>query len=532
MPSIPVGLGLFSMAWMANILNKKVQCYQQYGLTSYLASCSASLLTRKTYLATTVKSNIYVTDIKESIIQNSVGTSESVTFKSGETVDQTNSRQPMAAVGGVVNDSVQITSNSYIWAESLTNGISLNKVDSFLDGQQSTDNLDESAFSASDEASTSKLVAFKVSRDYVSSDSSEGFEDWSFLDQKRPYDSLVRENIFELLEDLELNMSEGNNFSMGLSESLGSPERVAFEEHLFSSEINKTYTNRLRLEQRIKNFYGLSHLPINNPNQKKGGSSSYDTLLQLEKRIDVQLFRLNWVSSISHARQILKHKHIGIINCKDRVGQQIKNMHEIASVAASNLFLKAGDLLYWRNKNIFYQQFDYTEKASVSNRDNLHKFPWFGYIGDTSASLGSLKAPHSESKVPLVLPMGHSEKMMSDQKAWTFPVFALGSNCGSIGLSNDINQLLTTAAYGCQISSQNVTSGGLYHPKNVEEAAKKGFLTEQSPSSLQKLSNYFEIHYKYTYAIRTSQDLKLEYLRLPQSSIQKNEWKSFLESSI
>ena len=149
------------------------------------------------------------------------------------------------------------------------------------------------------------MVAFKVSRDYVSSDSSEGFEDWSFLDQKRPYDSLVRENIFELLEDLELNMSEGNNFSMGLSDSLGSPERVAFEitkgnservafeEHLFSSEINKTYTNRLRLEQRIKNFYGLSHLPINNPNQKKGGSSSYDTLLQLEKRIDVQLFRLN-----------------------------------------------------------------------------------------------------------------------------------------------------------------------------------------------------------------------------------------------
>ena len=193
----------------------------------------------------------------------------------------------------MVNDSVQITSNSYIWAESLTNGVSLNKVDSFLDDQQNTDNLDESAFSTLDESSISKLVAFKISRDYVSSDSSEGFEDWSFLDQKRPYDSLVRENIFELLEDLELNMSEGNKFSMGLSDSLGSPERVAFEEHLFSSEINKTYTNRLRLEQRIKNFYGLSHLPINNRNQKKGGSSSYDTLLQLEKRIDVQLFRLN-----------------------------------------------------------------------------------------------------------------------------------------------------------------------------------------------------------------------------------------------
>lgn len=531
MPSIPVGLGLFSMAWMANILNKKVQCYQQYGLTSYLASCSASLLTRKTYLATTVKSNIYVTDIKEPIIQ--VG--ETATFKSGETLDQTNSQQPTATVGGVVNDSVQITSNSYIWAESLTNGVSLNKVDSFLDGQQNTDNLDESAFSTLDESSISKLVAFKISRDYVSSDSSEGFEDWSFLDQKRPYDSLVRENIFELLEDLELNMSEGNKFSMGLkpsvpntkclSDSLGSPERVAFEEHLFSSEINKTYTNRLRLEQRIKNFYGLSHLPINNRNQKKGGSSSYDTLLQLEKRIDVQLFRLNWVSSISHARQILKHKHIGIINYKDRVGQQIKNMHEIGSVAASNLFLKAGDLLYWRNKNIYNEQLDYIEEVSISNRDNLHKFPWFGYIGDTSASLGSFSAPRLESKEP-------SEKMMSDQKAWTSSVFALGSNCGSISLSNDINQLLTTATYGCQSYSQNVTSEDFCHPKNVEEAAKKGFLTKQGPSSLQKLSNYFEIHYKYTYAIRTSQDLKLEYLRLPQSSIQKNEWKSFLESSI
>ena len=68
-----------------------------------------------------------------------------------------------------------------------------------------------------------------------------------------------------------------------------------------------------------------------------------------------------------------------------------------------------------------------------------------------------------------------------------------------------------------------MTSEDFCHPKNVEEAAKKGSLTKQGPSSLQKLSNYFEIHYKYTYAIRTSQDLKLEYLRLPQSSIQKNE---------
>ena len=32
------------------------------------------------------------------------------------------------------------------------------------------------------------------------------------------------------------------------------------EEHLFSSEINKTYTTRLRLEQRIKKLHGLKNL--------------------------------------------------------------------------------------------------------------------------------------------------------------------------------------------------------------------------------------------------------------------------------
>ena len=33
--------------------------------------------------------------------------------------------------------------------------------------------------------------------------------------------------------------------------------QTTVEEHLFSSDINKTYTNRLRLKQRIKQFYGL-----------------------------------------------------------------------------------------------------------------------------------------------------------------------------------------------------------------------------------------------------------------------------------
>ena len=39
------------------------------------------------------------------------------------------------------------------------------------------------------------------------------------------------------------------------------------QEHLLSSEINKVYANRLRLKQRIKQFYGL----VTEQNFKKSG---------------------------------------------------------------------------------------------------------------------------------------------------------------------------------------------------------------------------------------------------------------------
>jgi len=81
------------------------------------------------------------------------------------------------------------------------------------------------------------------------------------------------------------------------------------------------------------------------------------------------------------------------------------------------------------------------------------------------------------------------------------PVFALASEQGSINLANDTTTIFTHL---------DVTN-------NIGDSVTK------YDSSLLKLSKYFETHYKYSYAIRTSQDLKLEYLRLPQSSIQKNE---------
>jgi hypothetical protein len=96
-----------------------------------------------------------------------------------------------------------------------------------------------------------------------------------------------------------------------------------------------------------------------------------------------------------------------------------------------------------------------------------------------------------------------------------------------------MNQLLTTLPLTVGVQ-EIVESASFGTPK---EAAKKTFVNKQlggyttRPNtkgiqlafSLQKVSKYFETHYKYAYTIRTNQDLKLEYLRLPQSSIQKNE---------
>ena len=84
-------------------------------------------------------------------------------------------------------------------------------------------------------------------------------------------------------------------------------------------------------------------------------------------------------------------------------------------------------------------------------------------------------------------------EVSSERKAFQ-SVFALSNDYGSISLSNE----LITSFQGC-----------------CNESASK--------LAIKKLSKYFEIHYKHTYSIRTSQDFKLEYLRLPQSSINKNE---------
>ena len=160
------------------------------------------------------------------------------------------------------NDSY-ISTNKYVASKIFDNDIQ------FINREQNCE-LDIIVSLDENNINIENYIPFKVSRDYISSDSSEGFEDWSFLDQKRPYDSLVRENIFELLKDLETFGSEHGVLDIEDIQGVPLPSGLfpnpfdGLEEHLFSSEINKTYTTRLRLEQRIKKFYGRKIYPRHN----------------------------------------------------------------------------------------------------------------------------------------------------------------------------------------------------------------------------------------------------------------------------
>ena len=357
-PSVPNTecLNLFCVASAAGDLSKKFECYKKYGLTSYLGACSINLVTHNSYVTKSSNSldvnlhskfESFASERKLKLpveyfseIKAPLGASP-LYFK-GEQMSQALYNESMAGTSYLLtvnsiwkeeassqhtisNDSY-ISTNKYVASKIFDNDIQ------FINREQNCE-LDIIVSLDENNINIENYIPFKVSRDYISSDSSEGFEDWSFLDQKRPYDSLVRENIFELLKDLETFGSEHGVLDIEDIQGSSASERGfspnpfdGLEEHLFSSEINKTYTTRLRLEQRIKKFYGLKNLSkTQSDHQGNLNDGVWSSLLKIEERIDVQLFRLKWVSSIAQARQALKHKHIGIINRKDRVINTLAN---------------------------------------------------------------------------------------------------------------------------------------------------------------------------------------------------------------
>ena len=500
-----VGLNLFCLAQTVENLNKKINCYEKYGLTSYLASCSTSLSNRKTFVAATA----YGCENKSPWAVNG------------------------NAIAGLLilqkDGNLQVPSWSSIESPKGTKGNCKVSEYFYTLPENLYTNISPNVDSGSSENETSTLTPFKVSRDYVSSDASEGFEDWSFLDQKRPYDSLIRENIFELLEDLKGSTNMEDN-------------QLPLEEHLFSSDINKTYANRLRLQQRIKRFYGLK--PAVMKSLLTDGDLQYDQthgvwgkLLKLEERVDVQLFRLNWVSSIAHARQILKHKHIGIINRKDRPQTMFNTSYSVASlpdslapsVASSDLCIKSGDLVYWRKNDIVpytghqikSSMFGTNPSSSTTSNENLYKFPWFSHINASNIQPAAVNIK-LEDFIPGALESGDTELTTGSLGAsLPTPVFALANILGSIKISNESITVVTELD---ELNNHAIRTGS--------EANQLGSYATRPGVENTQLAKYFETHYKYTYSIRTSNSFAISYLRLPQSSIQKNEWKAFLESSI
>ena len=92
-------------------------------------------------------------------------------------------------------------------------------------------------------------------------------------------------------------------------------------------------------------MFQKSILQSNSKNEENSAASIWAQLLKLEDRADIQIFRLNWATSLASARQLLKHKHFGITRQKDRNNATINASFKTKSLT-SNIFIQKGDLLY------------------------------------------------------------------------------------------------------------------------------------------------------------------------------------------
>ena len=104
-------------------------------------------------------------------------------------------------------------------------------------------------------------------------------------------------------------------------------------------------------------MFQKSILHSNAKTEENSTASIWAPLLKLEDRADIQIFRLNWATSLASARQLLKHKHFGITrqkdrNVRDRTSQGNNGTMNALAVGfktkslTSNIFIQKGDLLY------------------------------------------------------------------------------------------------------------------------------------------------------------------------------------------
>ena len=167
-------LGLLCLAQVINNLEKQINCYQKYGLSSYLASCSTSLLSYKTYIATAVKKKhsrgvttllplIILT--KNGYFQHLIG-GEAFENKVLETFTESRTIKEFDS---------SISLSSYNLTKTLDDELDTGGIRSSL--KPSVLNAERLSKLNNEESAPIVSIPFKVTRDYTSGDASEGFED-------------------------------------------------------------------------------------------------------------------------------------------------------------------------------------------------------------------------------------------------------------------------------------------------------------------------------------------------------------------
>ena len=82
----------------------------------------------------------------------------------------------------------------------------------------------------------------------------------------------------------------------------------------FSQKRLSAYGTRLRLSRLVSLMYGNIHArtyeAVRRSAFKHSGKFGPNVLALLEKRLDISLFRLNFCTSISEARQLIRHKRV------------------------------------------------------------------------------------------------------------------------------------------------------------------------------------------------------------------------------
>ena len=150
--------------------------------------------------------------------------------------------------------------------------------------------------------------------------------------------------------------------------------------------------------------------------------------------------------------------------------------------------------------------------SSTTSNENLYKFPWFSHINASNIQPAAVNIK-LEDFIPGALESGDTELTTGSLGAsLPTPVFALANILGSIKISNESITVVTELD---ELNNHAIRTGS--------EANQLGSYATRPGVENTQLAKYFETHYKYTYSIRTSNSFAISYLRLPQSSIQKNE---------